>query len=424
MGSVEMKGFTKLTRVEDALKKFFSRVKIEQLPAEKILIANALCRVLAEDIVAKIAVPGFDRAAVDGYVLRAEDTYGSSRTNPTVFDIVGVVDIGSSQSKIALRKREAMKIATGAAIPKGADAVVMIEYTEKIGDDRVEVYSSLTPGGNVSKKGEDVEIGEKILSKGNLLQPQDLGILAALGSGRVKVVKRPRVAILSTGNELVELGGSVEYGRIVDSNRPILTAMVKELGGKPIDLGIAKDDEEEIRSRVGCGIEAGDIILVSGGTSVGAGDLVPEAIATFGGPGIVIHGLCLRPGRPTALAAVGSKPVILLPGFPVAAMVSFKAVVKPILLRMLGASPNQFEGRIVQVKMLRRIASSLGNRTFVRVLVKKVNGKYVAEPLRTSGSGVISSMIKANGMVVIPEEKEGLEEGEEVEATLLRPLEE
>lgn len=421
MDTVKMKGFTKLTRIDDALKKFFSQVNVETLSTENVPSMEALGRILAEDIIAKIDVPSFDRAAVDGYALRAEDTYGASSTNPMVFDVIGAVEIGFP-SRITVGKQQAMRIATGAAIPRGADAAAMVEYTEKIGEERVEVQSSLTPGENVSKRGEDVKKGEKILSMGTRLQPQDLGIQAALGNSKVGVVRRPRVAILSTGNELVELGNRVERGRIIDANRPILTAMVKEVGGEPVDLGIARDNIEEIKSKIAHRMETSDMVLVSGGTSVGAGDLVPEAINALGRPGIIVHGLCMRPGRPTALAAIGDKPVVLLPGFPVATMISFSFIVQPILLKMLGASFNQFERRTIRARMLRRIASSIGNKTFVRVLVSRRDGGYVAEPLRTSGSGVISSMIRANGMVIIPEEKEGLEKGEEVEVIVLRPL--
>lgn len=421
MDNVRMKGFAKLTKLEDALKMFFSQVEVRRLSMENISTTEALGRILAEGVVAEVDVPGFDRSAVDGYTLRAEGTYGVSPSNPIVFEVVGAVEIGLPSSN-TLKKQQAMKIATGAAIPEGADSVVMIEYTEKIGDYKVEVYSSLSPGENVSKKGEDVKKGDRILSKGTLLQPQDIGILAAIGKGEVKVVRRPRVAVLSTGNELVELGENVKLGKIIDSNRLILMAMVRELGGEPVDFGIARDNIGEIRSKIASGIQNNDMVLVSGGTSVGAGDVVPEAIDSLGKPGVIIHGICIRPGRPTALAAINGKPIVLLPGFPVAAMVSFNAIVQPILLKMLEVSLDLFARRTVNAKMLRRVPSSLGNRTFARVIVKRTDKGYVAEPFRTSGSGVISSMIRANGLVVIPEEKEGLEEGEEVEVTLLRPL--
>lgn len=423
MDTVKMRGFMKLTRVDDALKEFFSKAEIKKQHAESIMTFDALGRVLAEDIIAKTDVPSFDRSAVDGYALRAEETYGASPTNPMILDVIGSVEIGFP-SKTTLKKQQVMKIATGAAIPKGADSVVMIEYTETIGDNKVEVYSSLTPWENVSRKGEDVKRGEDILSKGTLLQPQDLGILVALGNSKVMVVKKPRVAVLSTGNELVELGERMDHGRIVDSNRPILMAMVKEFGGEPLDFGIARDSIEEIGNKIIKAIEDSDMVLVSGGTSVGAGDLVPEVINSLGKPGVIVHGISIRPGRPTGLAAVESTPIILLPGFPVAAMISFIAFVQPILLMILEAFPDQFAKRTVRAKMLRRIPSSIGNRTFARVIIKRVGGGYVAEPLRTSGSGVISSMIRANGLVIIPEEKEGLEEGEEVEVAILRHLEE
>ncbi|MFH0748665.1 MAG: gephyrin-like molybdotransferase Glp [Candidatus Bathyarchaeota archaeon] len=422
MNNTKMQGFMKLTRVDVALKQFFQEIKVESLPVENTPTFDALGRVLAEDIVAEVNVPRFDRSAVDGYALSAKGTFGASRLNPVIFDFQGSVEIGSS-SKISIGTQHTVRIATGAPIPPGVDSVVMIEDTEKIARDKVEVYKAVTPGENISRKGEDVKIGEKILSRGLLLQPQDLGILAALERSRVNVVRQPRVATLSTGNELVELGKSPEEAQIIDSNRPIIMAMVKELGGTPVDLGIVKDDLEEIRSVIAGGVKTCDLVLVSGGTSVGAGDLVPEAILGLEKSRIIVHGISIRPGRPSALAAVGKKPVVLLPGFPVAAMVSFTALVQPILTIMLGTTPTQFQKKTVQAKMLRRVPSSIGNKTFARVIVTKVGKGYVAEPFRTSGSGVISSMIRANGLVVISEDKEGLEEGEEVEITLLRPVE-
>jgi len=198
--------------------------------------------------------------------------------------------------------------------------------------------------------------------------------------------------------------------------------MVRATGGEPLDLGIARDEVEEIRSRLLHGVKGSEMILVSGGTSVGTRDLVIDSINDLGKPGIIVHGLCMKPGKPTALAAIDGKPIILLPGFPVAAMVSFYAIVQPILVKLLGSSVTQFQPQMVQAIMSRRVASSLGSKTFVRVLVQRRNEKYVAEPIRTSGAGILSSMIKANGIVIIPEEKEGLEEGEEVEVTLLRAL--
>ena len=422
MRDVRMRGFAELTSIDDALRKFFKEVNVERLPPEDFSALDSLGRVLAEDIIVPQDVPNFDRAAVDGYAVRAEDTYGASSTNPLVFDVIASSEIGVL-SKVSVGRQQAVGIATGAPLPKGADAVVMVEYTEKIGGDKVEVYRSVPPGENVSMKGEDVKKGEKILSSGVILQPQDIGMLSALGMKRLKVVRKPSVAVFSTGNELVEPGDSVEVGKVVDSNRPTIMAMVKSLGGEPLDLGIARDDLAAVKLKLLEGL-AVDMVVVSGATSVGEKDLLPEAVNSLGKPGIIVHGISMRPGRPTALAAVNGKPVILLPGFPVAAMIAFDVFVKPILLRMLGASSEQVGRQTVRARVSRRVASSLGNRTFARVIINKVDGKYVVEPLRTSGSGIISSIVKANGLVIIPENKEGLEEGEEVEVMVLRPLEE
>jgi molybdenum cofactor synthesis domain-containing protein len=416
-----MKGFVKLTRIDHALHIFFKHVNIETLSSETIKLTTSAARILAEDIIASVDVPGFSRSAVDGYALKAQDTIGASPTSPLVLDVIGMIEIGLP-SKITLSRHQSVKIDTGAVIPNGANAVIMVEYTESIGKNTIEIYRSLAPGENISYKGEDVKQGEIILTRGTPLLPQDVGILSALGYRQIKVVRRPKIAILSTGNELIDSGERVDLGKIIDTNRPILISMVTDLGGEPIDLGIAKDELEDIKTRVAYGLTVSDMVLVSGGTSVGGKDLMPEAINTLEKPGVIIHGLCMKPGKPTALAAAGNKPIVLLPGFPVAAMISFNAVVTPIALKMCGTDTTPYWRRIIRATILRRIPSSLGNKTFVRVRVKKVNGIFVAEPLRTSGSGVISSMIRANGLVAIPENKEGLEEGEEVEVTLIRPV--
>ncbi|UCH01619.1 MAG: molybdopterin molybdenumtransferase MoeA [Candidatus Bathyarchaeota archaeon] len=416
-----MKRFVKLTRIDRALHLFFEQVQIEPISSETVPLTTSVARILAEDVVARFDVPGFSRSAVDGYALKAQDTIGASSTNPLVLDVIGVVEIGWP-AKTALSQHQSVYIDTGAVLPNGANAVIMAEYTESIGNNKIEIYRALTPGENVSFRGEDVKKGERILLRGTVLRPQDVGVLSALGYSQVKVVRRPKIAILSTGNELIDAGEKWEKGKIIDTNRPILISMVKELGGEPIDLGIAKDEFKEIQSKVVYGLNVSDMVLVSGGTSVGAKDLMPTVINSLKKPGILVHGLCMKPGKPTALAAAGNQPIVLLPGFPVAAMVSFNAVVIPIVLKLCGTNSLPFWNRVVHAKMTRRIPSSLGNKTFTRVLVKYMKGKFVAEPLRTSGSGVISSMIRANGLVAIPENKEGLEAGEEVEVILLRPL--
>ncbi|MFQ6075719.1 MAG: gephyrin-like molybdotransferase Glp [Candidatus Bathyarchaeia archaeon] len=416
---VKRRGFAEHVRVEEALKRYFEKVDVKRLQSEDVLLAEGLGRVLGEDVRAGFDVPHFDRSAVDGYAVRAEDTYGASSTNPMVLDPVGAVEFGKAPDE-ALGTGQAVRIATGAPLPYGADAVVMLEYAEEVGGNRVEVYRPITPGDNVSLRGEDVKEGELVLRDETILRPQDIGMLAAVGRTRIKVVRRPVVAILSTGNELVEPGTPLELGRTVDTNRYMLAAAVKDAGGKPLDIGIVSDVAGEIEDRVSKGLRLADMVLVSGGTSVGSRDLVPEVVNALGGPGIVVHGIAMRPGRPTALAAVGDRPIALLPGHPVAALIAFDTLVRPVMARMLGAPVGGGRRGVVRARMLRRVPSRIGFRDFVRVVVRRVGDGYAAEPVRVTGAGVISSMVKANGMVVIPE---GVEGGEEVEVTLFRPLE-
>jgi molybdopterin molybdotransferase len=412
--------FKRLKGADEALGEFLSRVRIEPLDAEAIPLEHCLNRVLAKDIVAPRDVPDFDRAAMDGYAVISADVLGASQTNPAILRVVGRAGVGSPPGSLRISEGEAVAVATGSPLPEGADAVVMVEHTRAISDSEIEVYSPVTPGENVQAAGEDVRAGEVILARGTKLRPWDLGMLAALGIASVEVVRRPRVAIISTGDELSEPGEPGRPGAILNSSRFILSAMVEELGGVPVYLGIARDSLDDIRSRISEGLRACDAVLITGGTSVGEGDLVPDAINSLGEPGMIAHGISIRPGMPTGLAAIGGKPIISLSGYPVAAMIGFMALARPLILALLGSKGDPIPR--IRARMARRVASS-GARTFVRVRVKRsAGGDYWAEPLRSSGSGVISSVVKADGLVVIPERREGIEEGEEVEVELLRPL--
>ena len=416
-----MRGFPKLATVSEALSMFFEQLRIERLRSETVPTLQALGRVLAEEIVCQKDVPPFNRSAVDGYALIAQDAFGCSQTNPIVLQLAGNSSIGTMPS-VSVEKQQAVRIATGAPIPLGADAVVMLEFTEVTQTNKIEVYRPVAPGENVSLQGEDVKKGDLILRPGTVIKSQDVGILAALSVAQIQVTRRPKVAVLSTGDELVNLGREPARGRIVDSNRPAILAMVVSAGGEPVDLGIAADERDEIAGKLKRGISDCDVVLATGGTSVGERDLLPSVVNSLGAPGVIVHGVAMRPGRPVALAAVDGKPVILLPGFPVAAMIAFDVFAHPIMNRLLGVTAS-LPSPAVKARALRRMASSLGNRTFARVVVKRSDGEYVFEPLRTSGSGIISSMVRANGMVTISENKEGIEEGETVEVTLMRPIE-
>ncbi len=405
-----LKGFKKLTNVDIALSSFLEQLKPERLDSERIPIHEALRRVTAEDTRAKYNLPPFDRSAVDGYALRAKDTFGVSAFNPKIFKL--------TENKV--RENEAKELWTGNPVPEGADSVVMLEYTKKF-EDKIELGKAVTPGENVSKRGEDVAEGDVAIKAGTRLTPHHLGLLAALGETHVNVVRKPKVAILATGNELVELGHKLKHGQIVETNRLIFSSMCKELGAEPIELGIAKDDLKEISAKIKEGLELADGIITTGGTSVGYPDLVPMAVNQIGKPGIVLHGIAIRPGMPTALAILEGKPVFVLSGNPVAATIGFEVFVRPILLTLLGVKKELRP--VVKARLTRRVAAALGRRVFLRVRVYERSGSFFAEPVRIKGSGVLTTMTKANGYVIIPENREGLDEGESVDVHLFYSIE-
>ncbi len=409
---VRLKGFKERTPVDLALR-LFSEVELKKVDSECVSVFEACGRILSEDIVAKIDVPHFDRSAVDGYAVRAEDTFGASLTNPVILKLAGEVEIGEKPCE--LKQGEAVRVSTGSALPKGANAVVMLEYAREF-DGNVEVYKAVTPWENVSRKGEDVKAGEIVLKKGEVLQPQDIGIISVLGYSNVKVLKRVKVAVIATGNELVEVGEKPEVGKVVNSNSPMLCCAIKEFGCEPIYLGIARDDFDELLEKVRKAVEVADIVVVTGGTSVGKRDIVPEVVKKLGR--LIVHGVAMKPGMPTGLGVIDGKPILLLPGFPVATLISFYTFFPEVLARITGIKIVVRKWSVVKARLKRRIPSQPGVRTFARVLLKE----GLAEPIRTSGSGILTSMIRANGMVVVPEDKEGFEEGESVEVILIRDL--
>jgi molybdopterin molybdotransferase len=409
---VRLKGFQRLTSTEEALRIWFGSLQIKKPKAVTIPLHFALNRVLAEDIIAKEDLPRFDRSAVDGYAVKAKDTFGASQFKPKTLRIT---------AKMEIREKQAKQVWTGNPIPKGADAVVMLENTKTV-DNEIEVWSPVTPGENVSRKGEDIQKGETAIETGNRLKPHHLGLIAALGMEEVKVVEKPKIAILATGNELVEVGSKPSETQILEANRIILSALCHELDAEPIDLGIAKDDINEISRKLKHGLEKVDAIMTTGGTSVGASDLVPEAINKIGKPGVIVHGIAMRPAMPTALAVIEKKPIIILSGNPVAAIIGFEVFAKPLIWRMLGLKQKETRPTI-KAKITKRVTTTLGRKTFVRVHVFQREGEFFAEPISARGSGTISTMTKANGYVIVSENREGLVEGESVSVHLFDNVE-
>ena len=404
---VRLKGFQKLTPVDEALRIFFDALRIKKPPTESVSLDSALNRVLAEPVVAREDLPRVDRSAVDGYAVIAEDTVGASQFKPKMLTLT---------DRNVVTDKQARQLWTGNPVPKGADAVMMLENTKQVGN-QIEIWTPLAVSENVSRKGEDVKEGETALAFGIRLKPQHLGMLAALGITEVKVYERPKVAILATGNELVEIGSTRRSDQVFDVNRHVVSALCKELGAEPVDLGIVKDDFDEILGKLKDGLGL-DMVITTGGTSVGGSDLVPEAVNKLGKPGILVHGVAMRPAMPTALATVEGKPVLVLSGNPVAAMFGFEVFAKPLLSRLQGLAQDETRPT-VEARMSRKATGALGRRTYLRVLVSRKEKGFVAEPISARGSGILSTMTKANGYVIIPENREGLQEGETVIVHLL-----
>jgi molybdopterin molybdotransferase len=409
---VRLKGFQKLTHVDDALRTWLNVLQIERCKEDTVPLHQALNRVLAEDIIAKEDLPRFDRSAVDGYALGSKDTSGASQFEPA---LVQITDSGEVNSK------QARQVWTGNAIPRGANAVAMLENTQSR-DGEIEVWVQLALGENVSKKGEDLRKGESAVRAGTRLKPYHLGLLAALGTSEVKVAGKPRIAVLATGNELAEVGSKPAENQIFESNSVMLSAMCHELDAEPVSLGIAKDEVNEITEKLRIGLLNSDAVITTGGTSVGGLDLVPDAVNKMGKPGVMAHGIAIRPAMPTALAVLKGKPVIILSGNPVAAIVGFEVFARPLICKMLGMKKEEARP-FVKAIMARKMATALGRKTYVRVRVFPKNGEFHAEPVSARGSGAISTMTRSNGFVIVPENREGVSEGELVTVHLFGEVE-
>lgn len=364
--------------------------------------------VLAEEVNSKIDLPPFDRSDYDGFAVCAADTFGAEEDSPVELSRVGEIEAGQDPD-LELDKGKCAEIATGAPIPYGADAVVMIEDTT-LSDDMVEVRRAVSPGENVSERGSELEEGGKIASSGERISPQILGALNASGVDKVKVYSSPMVAIISTGRELVEAGKEIHPGQVYDVNGPAISQAVRISGAEPFYKGIVQDIPKEIGEQVKEASADYDVTIISGGSSKGPKDLVPATVDELGHPGLIVHGLAQKPGKPTFLAVIDGSPVFGLPGYPVSALMVFDQLVAPYL-RFMSGLPER-ERKRVRARLSRRVLSARGRRELVPVTVEEKD-VLLARPLRT-GSGAITSLAKADGYLAIPLGKEILEEGSEV----------
>jgi molybdopterin molybdotransferase len=408
--------FFDLKPVEEARGLLLEACARLRTPAAAVPLARALGQITAEPVAAPADLPPFARTSVDGYAVRAADTFGASEGLPAYLTVTAEILMGQAPAK-PLGPGEAQRISTGGALPEGADAVVMIEHTEQSTPDEIGVMRPVSPGENVMHRGEDCKAGEILLPAGHQIRAQELALLQSAGILEVRVTARPRVAIISTGDELVEPAAEPGPGQIRESNAAAMTALVRRDGGEPDYLGMASDREEEIRARLQAGM-AYDLILISGGSSVGTRDLTSTMIAELGEPGILVHGVKLKPGKPTILAVAGNVPVVGLPGHPVSAQVVYGLFVTPLLRQMQGLPAEPAWQPAVRARMTKNVASATGRTDCVRVRLSRKDGEVWAEPVHGK-SGLISTLVKADGLVTIASGKEGLLAGEWVDVEVL-----
>ncbi len=409
---MKLKGFQKLTLTDKALQTWFNELQLGKPKVVSVILQEALGRVLAEDLVALEDLPRFDKSAMDGYAVKSSDLAGASQSKPVILQLTQADHVEAKQAK---------QVWTGNPIPQGADAVVMLENTEKH-DSELEVWSQLAPWTNISGVGEDIKKGVLVAKAGTRLNPYHVGLAAALGYTTLKVSEKPKIALLPTGNEITEVGTKRAANQIYDSNKVMVSAMCQELGAETVDLGLAKDNTDEIAQKIKSALKTSDAVITTGGTSVGGLDLVPDAVNRLGKPGVVVHGVALRPAMPTAVGVLEGKPVLILSGNPVAAVIGFEVFGRPLICKMLGMLKEE-PRPIVIAKLAKRVTSVLGRKTYVRVHVTQKNGELVAEPVSAKGSGSISTMTMSNGYLIVPENREGVTEGETVTIHMFGVLE-
>jgi putative molybdopterin biosynthesis protein len=410
--------FLEVVSAEEARARFARHIELAPLRAETVALAAALTRVLAHDVAAPIDVPPFDRSNVDGFALRAADSAGASDAAPVRLRLNAEVIVCGHAPTLEVAPGCATTIATGGMLPRGADAVAMVEHTDLVDDaiPAIDLRRAVAPGQFISYAGSDLARGEVVLRRGTRIGSREVGMLAACGIAAVEVVGKPQVAVLSTGDELVAPGNALEPAEVYDSNGAIIAAAVTEAGGQPIMLGAVVDDEAALERAIKDALACCDLVVLSGGTSKGAGDLSHRVVSRLGAPGILVHGVALKPGKPLCLAVVAGKPLVVLPGFPTSAIFTFHAFVAPVIRARAGLPPQA--ARTVEAEVPVRIASELGRKEFV--LVALVDGQHgpIAFPI-PKGSGAVTSFSQADGFLEIDALASALDAGTRARVTLI-----
>jgi putative molybdopterin biosynthesis protein len=416
--TIDQDQFLTILSRENALARFEAALFPRAVPGEQCGLADALGRALADDVTAPIDVPPFDRSNVDGFAVRSADLSSAGEATPVRMIVNDEVIACGTQPVRPVLSGTATSIATGGPVPRGADAIVMVEHTQPAGARAIEIRRAASPGQFISYAGSDIARGEALLRAGTIIGSRETGMLAACGISQVLVARRPRVAIISTGDELVQPGSPLTPASIYDSNGAIVTAAITENGGEAAFLGAIPDDEPQLEAVMREALKTCDFLVLSGGTSKGAGDVTHRIIARLGRPGIIAHGVALKPGKPLCLAVCDGKPVVILPGFPTSAMFTFHDMIVPVLRRMAGLPPRS--DAKVSAKVPVRIASELGRTEFVMVsLVEGFDG-LIAYPTG-KGSGAITSFAQADGFLRIDALADQMPAGSDAEVTLFTP---
>jgi len=388
-------------------------VGTEQIPS-----VRARARVLADELRSAVDLPHFHRAAMDGYAVIAKDTFGASQSLPAYLKLAGVVEMGKEAAQ-PLTPGTAMRISTGGMMPPHADSVVMVEYTDETDAGLVEIHRGVSPWQNVIQIGDDIKKGELVFPRVRRLRAHDLGALTGVGIASIPVFKKPRIALISTGDEIVDVESEPRPGQVRNINQHSLAGLIEECGGELKDWGVIRDDRTALRDAIAGALEWSDLVLLSGGSSMGAKDIALETILSFPDAQFVFHGISIAPGKPTIFAKACGKPVLGLPGYPVSALVIFDLFAAPLIRRLGGENLDVLEkfSRTVRAVLKTNVASQIGREDYVRVVLERSPAGLLAAPL-PSKSGAIFTLVKADGMVRVDMNQDGLEQGEEVEVIL------
>ncbi len=409
------------------MKNFFNVVDIDQVihlarqfspvETEAIALAEAHQRVLAEDIAAPEDIPGFSRSIVDGFAVAAGSTFGASEQNPGYLEVIGALSMGTVPAQ-GIANGQAMQIPTGAMLPDGADSAVMVEYTETIDDQTVEVHRSVAPGQNIIQADEDVQKGQRVLTQGMRLRPQEIGLLAAMGIDKVPVHRRPVVGIISTGDEVVEVTQKPKLGQVRDVNSYTLAAFIAADGCHPVFHGISRDNFETLQEACRTALSQSDMVILSGGASVGMRDLTVDVLSSLEDTEMLVHGVSISPGKPTILARSRGRAIWGLPGHVTSAMVVYTALVRPFLNHLSGLATSTVNSRTITAVLSRNLSSAQGRSDFVRVRLTPKGDLWEAEPV-LGKSGLIHTMVNADGLVAIDKDTEGLFAGDQIQVILI-----